>query len=325
VRLPLFGLVVNNRSQAISFVYLRVSSSQNNKAEEPATNSVAANEKNILPNDTPPPAPLENEPASPSEPAPTQIQPSMEVHAHSHTPRKKWTHYLWEFLMLFLAVTLGFFVENQREHLVEHRREKQYMISMLEDLAADTTMINSRIRFATALVNGLDSLQKNLYSDSVLNKAIDVYSLFATYIRIIITPFSDQTATQLRSSGNLRLIRNREIVNAISVYWNAINTIMMTKELQDHSLDEIWESAYEILNRKYVGKPVRDSITGLDIFTIAPDATFMTTDKTRFVALANRINRTIRNIEVFYIPNMKTQKTKAINLILMIKEQYNLK
>jgi hypothetical protein len=28
----------------------------------------------------------------------------MEVHAHTHTERKKWTHYFWEFLMLFLAV-----------------------------------------------------------------------------------------------------------------------------------------------------------------------------------------------------------------------------
>ena len=28
----------------------------------------------------------------------------MEVHAHTHTERKQWTHYLWEFLMLFLAV-----------------------------------------------------------------------------------------------------------------------------------------------------------------------------------------------------------------------------
>ena len=33
----------------------------------------------------------------------------MEVHAHSHTPQKeKWTHYFWEFLMLFLAVFCGF-------------------------------------------------------------------------------------------------------------------------------------------------------------------------------------------------------------------------
>jgi len=26
----------------------------------------------------------------------------MEVHAHAHTARKRWTHYFWEFLMLFL-------------------------------------------------------------------------------------------------------------------------------------------------------------------------------------------------------------------------------
>jgi hypothetical protein len=28
----------------------------------------------------------------------------MEVHAHTHTPRKKWTHYFWEVLILFLAM-----------------------------------------------------------------------------------------------------------------------------------------------------------------------------------------------------------------------------
>ena len=39
----------------------------------------------------------------------------MEVHRHAHTDRKKWAHYLWEFLMLFLAVFCGFLAENQRE------------------------------------------------------------------------------------------------------------------------------------------------------------------------------------------------------------------
>ena len=47
----------------------------------------------------------------------------MEVHAHTHTERKKWTHYLWEFLMLFLAVFCGFLAENQREHLLEQQRD----------------------------------------------------------------------------------------------------------------------------------------------------------------------------------------------------------
>jgi len=62
----------------------------------------------------------------------------MEVHHHSHTARKKWTHFLWEFLMLFLAVFCGFLAENQREHYVEHQREKQFMKSLTEDLERDT-------------------------------------------------------------------------------------------------------------------------------------------------------------------------------------------
>ena len=43
----------------------------------------------------------------------------METHHHTHTPRKKWTHYLWEFLMLFLAVFCGFLAEYQLEHKIE--------------------------------------------------------------------------------------------------------------------------------------------------------------------------------------------------------------
>ena len=50
----------------------------------------------------------------------------MEVHAHTHTSRKKWTHYFWEFLMLFLAVFCGFLAENFREHQIEDKRTIRY-------------------------------------------------------------------------------------------------------------------------------------------------------------------------------------------------------
>ena len=65
---------------------------------------------------------------------------NMEVHHHAHHEGKKnWKSYFWEFLMLFLAVFCGFLAENQREHIVEHQREKEYMKSMLEDLKHDTS------------------------------------------------------------------------------------------------------------------------------------------------------------------------------------------
>ncbi|MDQ3552516.1 MAG: hypothetical protein M3413_13430, partial [Bacteroidota bacterium] len=63
----------------------------------------------------------------------------MEVHHHGHVhENKKWKEYFFQFLMLFLAVFLGFLAEYQLEHIVENNREEQYIKSFIEDLKADT-------------------------------------------------------------------------------------------------------------------------------------------------------------------------------------------
>src|SRR5678816_4445702 len=66
----------------------------------------------------------------------------MEVHHHSHTERKKWTHYFWEFLMLFLAVFCGFLAEYQLEHMIEKQKARQYISSFLQDLEIDNTQFD---------------------------------------------------------------------------------------------------------------------------------------------------------------------------------------
>jgi hypothetical protein len=49
----------------------------------------------------------------------------MEVHHHPHLPHsKKFKEYFLEFLMIFLAVTMGFFAESLREHMSEKKRKK---------------------------------------------------------------------------------------------------------------------------------------------------------------------------------------------------------
>ena len=67
---------------------------------------------------------------------PNQETENMEVHKHPHhaTHTKKWGEYLLEFIMLFLAVFLGFIAENIREHVVENDRVKEYAISLVQDL-----------------------------------------------------------------------------------------------------------------------------------------------------------------------------------------------
>ncbi|MEY4383182.1 MAG: hypothetical protein RI995_724, partial [Bacteroidota bacterium] len=61
----------------------------------------------------------------------------MEVHHPHHAP-KNWKEYFGEFFMLFMAVSLGFLVENQREHYVEGQREKELAHSLYLETKADS-------------------------------------------------------------------------------------------------------------------------------------------------------------------------------------------
>ena len=145
----------------------------------------------------------------------------MEVHAHTHTPRKKWTHYFWEFLMLFLAVFCGFLAENFREHQIEHKREREYMQSLLADLKEDMAEINkSKITAATCLVYE-DSLLYYLYKNPPSGFLPEHFLTldFRAMLRLKII-FNESTAQQLKNSGNMRLIRRQDVFRKISLYWN---------------------------------------------------------------------------------------------------------
>src|ERR1700675_129997 len=73
----------------------------------------------------------------------SQPQPqttNMEVHKHPHDVmhKKKWTEYFLEFIMIFLAVTLGFFAESYRENLKDRTKENEFITSIIKDLQSDT-------------------------------------------------------------------------------------------------------------------------------------------------------------------------------------------
>jgi hypothetical protein len=144
----------------------------------------------------------------------------MEVHAHSHTVpiaigRKKWTHYLWEFLMLFLAVFCGFLAENVREHMIEHQREKQFMKSLLYDLKADTTQLNSLQKFRRERMMQLDTLMSLLKSPQLKeNTSLFYYDAVLSQYNAKFLPHNG-ALSQLKNAGGLRLIRKGNIIDSI--------------------------------------------------------------------------------------------------------------
>ena len=150
---------------------------------------------------------------------PNQETANMEVHHHAHTERKKWTHYFWEFLMLFLAVFCGFMAENFREHQIEHRREQQYMISFIADLENDTSNLLAGFSFKEDRITAIDSVFlffENNPTVSAINGSMHRLILRTNWDRLYRR--NTTTIDQLKYAGGMRLIRKKNVVDSISSY-----------------------------------------------------------------------------------------------------------
>src|SRR3954463_11341697 len=144
----------------------------------------------------------------------------MEVHKHPHhvTHKKRWPEYLLEFFMLFLAVFLGFVAENIREHITERAKEKEYIHSLVEDLQTDTAILHRMIPEMRKNIRGLDTLIDQTYL--ALEGKADTRLLYYTYHHYCRNVFnvelSQRTLNQLKNSGNMRLIHDKDVAISIS-------------------------------------------------------------------------------------------------------------
>lgn len=144
----------------------------------------------------------------------------MEVHAHTHTPRKKWQHYFWEFFMLFLAISAGFLVENWREHVVEHKRAKAFAGSLFEDLKKDTAALNEALDFSKAKIEAMEKLIELLHQSADHWHDSAFYSEVQYFARIAPFVHTQGTYEQIKNSGSLRYFPQRLVglLNQYDVY-----------------------------------------------------------------------------------------------------------
>ena len=133
----------------------------------------------------------------------------MELHAHTHTPRRKWTHYLFEFLMLFLAVFCGFLAEYKLEHMLEYQRGKQYASTMLEDLKADKQALTSGIRVNKAIISYIDTLLQIYHPDNKQTRTTAQLYYYGRYgVGFWYYVSKEVTLEQMKHSGTIRYFQN---------------------------------------------------------------------------------------------------------------------
>jgi hypothetical protein len=243
----------------------------------------------------------------------------MEVHAHTHTERKKWTHYFWEFLMLFLAVFCGFLAEYQLEHTIEHNRERQLMQSMVEDLCDDTTGIKENLSEVFSRKEFIDSILLQLSENDISEQSIRIAGKYTipALARIPFT-FTDRTSTQLKNSGGMRLIRKKNISGEIVMYWKLVDNIVTSVERYDHY--------------RSMGRDMETKIFNLAENYLQNSGRLKASDKMTLIRKDQLLIKEYANVVAYcgvtlnpFTAQLKEQLSKATLLIGKIKKEYHLK
>src|SRR5688572_1009696 len=197
----------------------------------------------------------------------------MEVHHHAHTQRKKWTHYFWEFLMLFLAVFCGFLAEYELEHKIEKDREKVYMQNLLEDLRTDANIYDIYEKNTAIICDLIDTLITGIENPGRkqhISKLIYAARMITLKWRQIHP--TERTYDQMKSSGHLRLISKPAVANSVLLYYNSLKQLSNVNQI-----GVLWVSDY--------GKAMGKVFDGTVLFRIlkeekepVPDASVLLTE-----------------------------------------------
>ncbi|HEY5408133.1 MAG TPA: hypothetical protein VIJ92_13645 [Ginsengibacter sp.] len=177
---------------------------------------------------------------------------NMEVHHHPdlHHKSKKWKEYFIEFLMIFLAVSLGYLAENFREHLLNNEKELKYVENLNRDLKEEkkgiTAVIIENNKTAIAIdtfvsIRKLDfSIKEN---NALFFKLFGDAKLWSLWVQ---SP-NEITLNQIKATGGLNVIRPKiaELIAGLDI---SNQNIKRSEALFSSHSEEAFRMIYELVD-----------------------------------------------------------------------------
>ena len=144
-------------------------------------------------------------------------------HSNLHPKSKKWKIYFLEFLMIFLAVTMGFIAENIREYFSERKIAHQNLEAYRSDLLQHQELYTENIDVLNRGIPLYDSIVSILYSQNENTELVTLSRLMLEGQKNMIIEINTPTYDQLINSGSMRFIENIDIKVGIVNYKNQID------------------------------------------------------------------------------------------------------
>ena len=148
----------------------------------------------------------------------------MEVH-HPHHPthKKKWSEYIIEFVMLFTAVTLGFFAENIRESIAEKHKKEELLAAVIRNFKTDKEEIESHRIMVKKRIANCEKFSSLLHMDYKNVNKIEFYRSAIWYAENKDLILNEKTRNDAEAKGYFTNDDNGElsgILNKYNYYYN---------------------------------------------------------------------------------------------------------
>jgi hypothetical protein len=247
----------------------------------------------------------------------------MEVHHHPKVEKKHFKEYFLEFLMIFLAVTMGFFAESLRESIVNNEKELHYIKGLVQDLSKDTAALSFTMAGQQTTIRKIDSalsiqpgkLNNVEVQDTFFHHFFHFFTFYYEFVQ------NDNTYQQLRNAGGFSFLRNQEVIDSITLLY-----AYFAQQLKPVDADYL----------NYYGKIVQMGIQLMDIptppSTLDDGALTIIPSHTEFfiqvnIPLIRQLYSTIRYEKgslLYYMTVERIYNAKIQSLINYLNKQYHL-
>lgn len=235
----------------------------------------------------------------------------MDVHyLPSNRHLKSAREYILEFLIIFLAVILGFIANDFRQTYVEKLKAKEYARLLYNDLNVDDVSIQRTINEKAWIESKYDSVETILATKDLREFNEFIYYVERYLLNTTIFSSRDITFQQMRISGNSRYIKDINLYMKIADYYTLFDQ-------------------YKGIETIYAGNS-RNDLNGIESTLFNPrDLTSLDNPKsTGFYNLAIRpttelkpIRRDIENLKLFYIKIDEAKKQANYSKQLLKKQK----
>jgi hypothetical protein len=233
-------------------------------------------------------------------------------------------NYALNFITVFTAMLLALFAYQLTLKNDQKLKEKQLITSLLEDLKADAADLQKVISYDSLRITDLEDLVKMKNTNLALpaNKIKFYDRVYFCFSNMILHIPHNGSFIQLDNQSGYALIRNRNIVDSLIDYESGKHLIKDQEEFYKITLLKIYDLKYDLVDETiYDDASKFDKEKGVFLPKANP---YLNLDKVKLIKFFNIARDYKKETRLYYKIILKNHLNLSLNLINMIKKEYDL-